>query len=350
MQCYLSRINGQLEQYVNQEQRLSQEIGAEQAKILGNIDDAIKFVQDGESRVDNRCAQVSKGVGEFPRGGQAFGQPSQTAPPSGMSTFGQTSHDNQNPAFPSRLGSQGAFQQQQQSGLGGSPSFGQPTAIGSSAFGRPSQPALGQPSQPGQSTFGQQSQQSQSTFGQGSQQSQSTFGQPSAFGQQSQPAGSTFGQPSSFGQASQQAPSTFGMQSQQNQSSFGQPSQHPRPTFGQPSQQQPSPFGQPSQQPSPFGAANTQGQQTNVFTFGKPSAPSGAPPTQPQPPAQRPTSDNHPGPDPDAEGPPSAYEGELGKALKDVYQAVAETGRFGDVIPEIPPKREWINFPEVKSK
>lgn len=52
----------------------------------------------------------------------------------------------------------------------------------------------------------------------------------------------------------------------------------------------------------------------------------------------------HPGTDPDAEGPPSAYEGELGKALKDVYQAVWQSGRFGDVVPEIPPKREWLNF------
>lgn len=359
VQCYLARANGQFEQYVNSELRLGQEAGAEAARILGNIDEAIKFVQEGETRDDNRRTQVTKNSGDFPRQSQAFGQPSQIPPPNGLSSFGHTSHANQNPAFPSHLGSQGAFQKPQQATLGGAPSFGQPTAIGTSAFGRPSEPAFGQPSQP-TSTFGQPSQQGQSTFGQPSQPSHPTFGQPS------QPAPSTFGQvsqqnPSPFGQPSQQSKPAFGQPSQPSQSAFGQPSQPSKPAFGQPSQPAQSAFGQPSQpaqpafsqplqQASPFGAGSAQSQQSNGGSaFGRPSAPptgpSQAQPQQARAPAQQAASSNHPGADPDAEGPPGAYEGQLGRALKDVYQAVYETGRFGDLVPEIPPKREWVKFP-----
>lgn len=39
------------------------------------------------------------------------------------------------------------------------------------------------------------------------------------------------------------------------------------------------------------------------------------------------------------------YEGELGKELQAVYEAVANQGMFGPGgMPEVPPRREWVRF------
>lgn len=380
---------------------------------MSQIDQAISYVQEGESREGNRLVQVTKGSGDFVKQSAGFVQPSQVAPPTGLSTFGHTSHANQNPAFPAQLGQQGAFAPPKQPSLGGAPSFGQPTPIGTAAFGQPSkspssfgqpsqqppsfgQPSLSQPSKPkpsfGQSTFGQPSQ-APSSFGQPSQ-APSSFGQPSQasspFGQTSQ-AASSFGKPpissqgNAFGSSSQpqQQLSPFGGGGNQQQhqppqkagSGFG---------FGQPSAPVNGPAnGQPQNRPFGGGFQQQQTQPPSQSPFGNASA---APPQQSQPtnspPApgaatngaqpfdgprgqpfrqdaegntvyQNPRTGNpehvwfpngHPGPEPSAEAPPETYEGPLGDALKSVYQAVWETGRFGDVVPEVPPKREWVSF------
>lgn len=355
VQCYLAREEGKFDQYLEYQQSKENEAMARAAEIVRNIDEAIRYVQEGESRMENRRSQVTQGSTDFPKTPEGFGRPSQVAQPTGLSAYGHTSHAGQNPAFPLGRGSQGGFAQAQQAPLGGAPAFGQPTSIGSSAFGRPSQtgqPAFGQPSQPVQSSFGRPS---QPAFGQPSQPNQPAFGQPSqptqpAFGQPSQPTHPAFGQPS------QPVRPAFGQPSQPNQSAFGQPSQPPQPAFGQPSNPSKSAFGQPSQP--------TFGQPTqtplNPSPFDRPSQPSKTPfasapntTSTPQQPQQNPSTDpsqtqqqsNPSSGDPDAEGPSSAYEGPLGQALKEVYQAVYATGRFGDgLVPEVPPKREWVKF------
>lgn len=39
------------------------------------------------------------------------------------------------------------------------------------------------------------------------------------------------------------------------------------------------------------------------------------------------------------------YSGDLGKELQAIYEAVASQGAFvGGVMPEVPPKREWVRF------
>lgn len=48
-------------------------------------------------------------------------------------------------------------------------------------------------------------------------------------------------------------------------------------------------------------------------------------------------------PNPDAEATAEAYEGD--GVLKEAYDYVLENGQFKDgVMPEIPPKREWVSF------
>lgn len=49
----------------------------------------------------------------------------------------------------------------------------------------------------------------------------------------------------------------------------------------------------------------------------------------------------------DAEAPEGTYEGQLGETLKSLYEFVKAdgTGLFKDgVMPEIPPKREWVGW------
>jgi nucleoporin NUP42 len=49
-------------------------------------------------------------------------------------------------------------------------------------------------------------------------------------------------------------------------------------------------------------------------------------------------------PNPYTEAPPEVYQSELGALLKQVYDYVREKGDFEDLVPEIPPKREWISW------
>ncbi|KAK0269478.1 hypothetical protein LTR35_014774 [Friedmanniomyces endolithicus] len=49
-------------------------------------------------------------------------------------------------------------------------------------------------------------------------------------------------------------------------------------------------------------------------------------------------------PNPYAEAEPEIYLGDLGKVLKEVYGYVIEREEFGDLMPEVPPKREWVRW------
>lgn len=50
-------------------------------------------------------------------------------------------------------------------------------------------------------------------------------------------------------------------------------------------------------------------------------------------------------PNPYAEAPPELYMGDLGVLLKEVYDYVRQQEQFKDgVMPEIPPKREWLRW------
>ncbi|KAK0934518.1 hypothetical protein LTR29_013928 [Friedmanniomyces endolithicus] len=49
-------------------------------------------------------------------------------------------------------------------------------------------------------------------------------------------------------------------------------------------------------------------------------------------------------PNPCAEAEPEVYLGDLGKVLKEVYEFVMEKQEFVDVVPEVPPKREWVRW------
>ncbi|KAK8197066.1 hypothetical protein IWZ00DRAFT_500320 [Phyllosticta capitalensis] len=320
----------------------------------------------------------------------AFGKPSGFGAPA----FGQPA--NANPA-----------QSQNQGMSFGAPAFGQPGGqnqtqnAAAPAFGQASQPntaapAFGQPSQP--STFGQPA---GGAFG------RPAFGQPGggaggggAFGQATpaapaapaaasgggvfgKPATAPFGQPA-FGQAARPQSGAFGA-APPAASPFGNPQQPQQPT--------PSPFGQ---QPTelhrgdPFKAAGTPNTPMGTGAFG-----------QPQPPQQPPTANGttttltpaapsqhkftldasgtrlatwkgrrveylnnipyyrdasgsliriwHATPpaekNPFHEAPPEAYEGDAGRELEGAYVHLRETGTWRDgVVPETPPKMEWIGW------
>ncbi|KAJ5725970.1 uncharacterized protein N7483_007327 [Penicillium malachiteum] len=315
--------------------------------------------------------------------GSAFGQPSTLGQ---GSAFGQPSSLGQGSAFgqPSTVGGQSAFGQP--STVGGQGGFGKPT-FGQSGFAQAAnnkpgfgQPAFGQPSAPAApaAPFGAAA--TASPFGAAANQqtNASPFGQVAA---QQPAATSGFGQPSGSG-------------------TFGQPSTKPSP-FGQPQQPQPAqptPFGQPSA-PS---AGNAFGAPSKpAAPFGQPAAAQGLPVTNADvgPPAylastkpgeltpvprlqgetrrdpntQRLTMwkgqrvqyvDDHPcyihpednetlvrvnfpdgAPEPgtfrDSQGEPEEYTPEI----EEMYKFFLANGRFkDDIIPPVPPKKEWISF------
>ncbi|KXT16046.1 hypothetical protein AC579_7095 [Pseudocercospora musae] len=295
--------------------------------------------------------QNSSPFGQAAQSNGAFGAPSQQ-PAFGQSAFGASSAK---PAFGQAAG--GGF------GNTSAPAFGQ----AGSGFGAASKPAFGQSSSP---------------FGQAAQQPAA-----GAFGsQQQQTTGSAFGQPTAFG-ANKASP--FGAPQQQQQSSggFGQASQ--------PSASNSSPFAAPASaaRTNPFAAPSAQSSQHS--TFGRTSQPFVAAPATPQTPqgpntpaGPNPTvwngkrvvySDKDPqhkkpcyevsdprfastggnrleriwfptGPPPGpaftAEALPHVYEdATIGPQLREVYEHVSKTGLFKDaLIPEIPPKKEWISF------
>lgn len=335
-------------------------------------------------------------------GASAFGQP---AAPGQSTGFGQPSQMGAKPAFgQSTFGqsSQPAF------GQASKPAFGQASAAGQQASPSPFAAAASQPSGFAQAAqqpatgFGQPS-----AFGAaagkpspfataGQQQQQSPFAaapsnntappQTNAFGGSSQ---SAFGQPSQ--PAAQQNPFGTGAAA----------SSAPKPAFGQPTQPtQPAPsaFGQPSQPAAsrnPFGQTQTPQQQQQPTANGTApaaaAAAAGSTPTAGPDPStylthnvsQQPTSfkqqavtllskddgktsfhvyqnaSNNGQPEHlwFPAGPPAAnpdtqlreedvfYSGALGKELQAIYEAVASQGAFvGGVMPEVPPKREWVRF------
>lgn len=327
-------------------------------------------------------------------GGSAFGQPSTVGQSSG---FGQPSQMGQKPAS-----GQSTFGQSSQPGFGqpSKPAFGQASAPGQRQ-GNPS-PFGGAASQP--SGFAQAAQQSSGGFGMAgaskpspfaaagsNQQSQSPFAAASTNNnnQQPQQQQNPFGgsSQSAFGQPSQPAAQQNPFGSAQPKPAFGQASQPTTSAFGQPSQPaaNANPFGQPTQPqqqqatPSPFGAASTAPQPNGAAPTPNTTAttPSGGPDpsTYLTHTANQPTSFKNqpvtylgepknfhvypsnnraerlwfpqgpPAPNPDVQLEPVFYEGALGAELQGIYEKVAQGGEFaGGVMPEVPPRREWIRF------
>ena len=298
----------------------------------------------------------------FARLATTFGQPSTPG-----SAFGQPSSIGQQPsAFgqPSSLGSQQpAF---------GQTGFGQP----SSTFGQPSSaaPTFGQPSAP--SAFGQPQQQT-SAFGApsalGTNQQNSTFAKPA----NSFTAPSTLAQQGVFGQPSvPTAPNAFA-QTPATKSGWGQPSSTPaaQPVspLGQPATVQASPLGntQIIQAPTPFARSSTATTNTALGNSNGISASKSAQ-TQARRDAQGkltswkgkpvihekdeqyvkrsdgaleriwfPEGPPPPAPTKNPEVPDEAYD----EVTKENYIYMNEHGKFKDgIMPELPPKREWVNW------
>ncbi|OKL58214.1 hypothetical protein UA08_06472 [Talaromyces atroroseus] len=281
---YEATAAGNMNQAIQEAQRLHEETTNQIQVILNDLNGAVKYVLDGQNEHPNRIDIVEGRSSVQPAFGQQAAAPS-SAPAFGKpSSFGAASQGTSTPAFgqPSLPGqNQPAFGKP--SGLGSAmagPAFGKPAMLGSTqpAFGRP---AFGQPSF-GQPSFGQPTAITGSGFA-------GAAAGPSPFSQATQPnplaQGNTsaFGQPSAFGQApsqttaspfsqirNQSAPSAFGQPSSVG-SAFGQPSQTTS-TFGQPQQQQPSsanPFSQAqtvSATPSAFGQPTTTTATTTFST------------------------------------------------------------------------------------
>ncbi|GAB7361238.1 hypothetical protein MBLNU230_g1299t1 [Neophaeotheca triangularis] len=368
-----------------------------QASAFGKASQSSAFGQPSQPSAFGQPSQPSAfGQSSQP---SAFGQPSK--PAASQSTFGQPSNPSSTFGQPSNPTS--AFGQPSKPGVSpfaaadqrqGSP-FGQaaqnpsPFAQTSQNQQQPAQPAFGQPSQP--SAFGQPSNPAAipSPFGAPS--------QPSAFGQPSNPAA----KPSPFAAAGQQSNSPFGAPTGSKaaspfsqSSAFGQPSQQS--AFGQPSQPQQatSTFGQPSQpasQPNGFGQPpfNTQPTDSTVgpansseniatppvssyaqhgankqLTRWKGQSVRYVPESRTKenaaviPVFNDPASDGREIRIWNPDGPPeqiskdveakdaSVYElGDLAAVLKDVYSHMNATAEFKDgLMPEIPPKSEWIGW------
>ncbi|KAI4843045.1 hypothetical protein E4T45_08793, partial [Aureobasidium sp. EXF-8846] len=325
----------------------------------------------------------------------AFGQPStlgqggafgQSSGATQASPFIQTAQPNQ--AQPSPFG-----QAAQQGGAFGQASaFGQPTTVGqqqNSAFGQSS--SLGQQPQPafGQPAFGQPSASApqNTAFGQPSTAGQATpFGQAAAnvpvpaptpqngvFGQPSVPAQqqSTFGKPSPFAQAqgNQQQPQSPFAQAAAKPNPFGQPTQPTQPAnnqtlcnpFGtagqaQPQSQQQQPQQPQQQQQQSYAEPVPQGDWITRQPNGQLKSFKGAPvqylTTNEAVPTQAPHyrkangqmeriwhPEGNAAPRTEIEAPAEAYTAEHEAA----YKFVAEQGVFkGGIMPELPPKCEWI--------
>ncbi|KAI1821178.1 hypothetical protein F4861DRAFT_483898 [Xylaria intraflava] len=246
----------------NQQQAISEVMAlhsqAEQQiqTTLGNLDGAVQFVVAAENNHPNRIDVCNQNTNE---GGTT-------------GIFAVKTGFADNPLTSNTISNQNPFSTTQPNPFGGgTPAFGQPSALGqkpsvfgtapSSQFGQPSQmgaaaPAFGQPSQPGVGApaFGQPSQMGASA---------PAFGQASALGQR----------PSPFAAVSAAGPSGF---AQVGQSAFGQPSalgQSANP-FGAPAASTASPFGQ--QGPTPLGsnpfAQASQAASSAAPPFGQPAA------------------------------------------------------------------------------
>ncbi|KAK6950549.1 hypothetical protein Daesc_008877 [Daldinia eschscholtzii] len=227
----------------NQQQAMSeiatliQQAEQQNQTALSNLDGAIQFILSAENTHPNRidiCKQSnsqSNTSGIFAR---------DTAPGS-QTGFSNPLASNPFPSTPQSNIQSNPFG-------GGTPAFGQPSALGQkpNPFGAASStPAFGQPSALGASkpVFGQSSQ-----MGSGA----PAFGQPSVLGQKPNPFTTNTSGPTGFGQTTQSA--------------FGQPS-----TLGQ----KPNPFGAPAPSPAPnpfssgtsTSAPNPFGQQPTANPF-----------------------------------------------------------------------------------
>lgn len=298
-----------------------------------NTSDPLPFGQSSSNAAASPFGQASSnntGASPFsqasaPTGGSTFGQPSA---PGNTTAFGQTSTPASNTAFgkPSAFGAAASTTP----AFGSSTPFGAQAPSNTSAFGQPSQPA------------GKQA----SPFGQPTQQ-QPTFGNASPFGSTNGTT-STFAQPA-FGSSSK----PFGAAT--NTTAFGKPSAQPaqQPTFGsqQPAQPQPT---------APF-SSNAPGTRLTHFrnqpvTYarlgqkdGKPDPDGKEQPYYTNPATQKPeriwmASGAAPGANADVEALPQTYEA-LGAALEQLYAFVRARGVFeAGVVPEVPPKREWVGW------
>lgn len=261
---------------------------------LSNLDGAMHFILEAENKHPNRidiCKQSSPQGGTtglfardavgrqsgFPNPLASNANPFASAPQQSQNPFAGGGSSGGTPAFgqPSALG-----QKPNPFGSASStPAFGQPSTMGAPkpAFGQPSQmganaPAFGQPSTLGQkpNPFSSTGASAPSGFGQPT--APSAFGQPSALGQRPNPFGTAPPGPSPFSQAASagappSAPNPFGQPSAPNP--FAQVASAPvanqsMDTSGPPPTAARNPFGQPSG--SPFGA-----QPNNAFGGQQPS-------------------------------------------------------------------------------
>ncbi|KAI1170592.1 hypothetical protein F4777DRAFT_568567 [Nemania sp. FL0916] len=248
---------------------------------LRNLDGAVSFVLAADNNHPNRndvCKQntIQGGTnGVFLSKAGSAEDPSTTNTGANQNPFSTTTTTT--PANPFGGGN------------GGTPAFGQPSALGQkpNPFSTAPTPQFGQPSQMGHTApaFGQPSQMGASApaFGQPSQMGASApaFGQPSQMGA----AAPAFGQPSTLGPK----PSPFSAPASSGASPFARVGQ---PAFGQPSQmgQSANPFGAPTAPAaapaanpfsqtnsaasgaSPFSQLGGQGASSNTSPFGQPAA------------------------------------------------------------------------------
>lgn len=330
---YAAEAAGNPQEAIQNANLLYNETEAQIQNILSNLDQAVKYVLDGENQHPNRNDIVNTPPGQKPGQGGSFGQPAPTqAPP-----FGAPAQ----PAAPTgpAFGQPSAFGQPQNppasaSPFGQTPAFGQPSALGTSPFTQPR-------AQPQQNPFGK-------------------------------PTGPAFGSP--FAQVNQQpqAPNPFGAAQQQQQ----QPAADP---FGQPAKPAPSPFGQPS----PFGVPDAAKPVAPTPAAPLPTIKTGNTGLNPCPPLSGETRsdpltkklvlwkgqqvqyiDNEPcyqhPQDPKTyvhiyfpDGAPGKenFKHSVGKpdeytpAVEGAYKYAKEHGTFkDDLLPGIPPKPEWCSF------
>ncbi|KAK5126252.1 hypothetical protein LTR85_010487 [Meristemomyces frigidus] len=262
-----------------------------------------------EQKPNPFASQASQPSGSAAAAAQpsAFGQAGQ-ARQQQPSPFGQPSGASQSGGFGGSGGQAGA-NPFATSKLASTPAFGQPTPTNGNVFGQPSQPSNG-------------------GFGQGSQ----TFGNSTA-----PPAPSTS---SAFGQPTQPAATTNGI--------FGA-------TNGAAAPARPSINSQPNGTATGIAATASYTSRTANGTL---QAWKGRQVMYDE--QNNPTYDNpqtgkmeriwHPNGPPEipnayAEAPPELYMGELGVLLRDVYDYVRQEEQFKDgIMPEIPPKREWLRW------
>ncbi|WPH04284.1 Hypothetical protein R9X50_00717300 [Acrodontium crateriforme] len=297
----------------------------------------------------NTAAQAPTNASPFGAARPAFGQPSQPAF-GAPSSFGAAANSQSSPFAAAH-------------NKAPTPAFGAPSNLGvnpASPFGSTAQ--SGQSPSPFAATSNPAPQ--GNPFGSGGNTGQSANTNP--FGASSAPASqSAFGAPSrpAFGAPSQPGGGSFGSQPSANPFAQNTSSQ-PASGFGAPSQSSGG-FASTSQQSNGFGSARQpnmssatpmngsenlqswKGHQVNYITpEGGVAYPVYRNPNNNNKPERiwhpngRPATENL-----DAEGLPQSYEGDIGQILKQVYDYVRETGGFKEgIMPEVPPKREWVNF------